>query len=256
MIVRLCGGLGNQCFELAFGVSLSAARNEEVLFSHPQVGGRPYGLGAFSYDVRLTSERGSVYTEPGFQFDPNAINAPRGATFIGYWQTEKYFNAPLVRQVLTLRNPPSDKSKAVADVISHAGAKSAFLHVRRGDYTQGSTNAYHGMLTMDYYTAAVEKIKAMYEDVQFFIFSDEPEWCRANFPTEMTIVDHNTSAAHEDMWLMSQCRHAVTANSSFSWWGCWLGDTQTERICIAPQHWFAGANLDTKDIVPDRWLRQ
>src|SRR5208282_3060452 len=98
MIVRLNGGLGNQMFELAFGVSMAAVRGEEVMFSHPQVGGRPYGLNAFSYDVRLVNETRNVYNEPGFQFDPNAVNAPRGATFVGYWQTEKYFNAGLVRQ--------------------------------------------------------------------------------------------------------------------------------------------------------------
>jgi hypothetical protein len=254
MIVRLNGGLGNQMFELAFGVSMGAARGEEVLFSHPQVGGRPYGLSAYSANVRLVNERPPVYNEPGFQFDPNAINAPRGATFVGYWQTEKYFNAGLVRQALTLRNEPSDKSKAVADAI-RADEKSAFLHVRRGDYTQGTTNAFHGMPTMDYYTTAIAGIKAAHEGARFFIFSDEPDWCRANFPKDFTIVDHNAGAPHEDIWLMSQCRHAVTANSSFSWWGCWLGDTQTERVCISPKRWFAGANLNTDDIIPDRWMK-
>jgi hypothetical protein len=108
---------------------------------------------------------------------------------------------------------------------------------------------------MDYYTVAVQYIKARYENPKFFVFSDEPDWCRANFSGDFVVVDHNGNFPHEDMWLMAQCKHGVIANSSFSWWGCWLGDNQNERICIAPKRWFAGANLRTDDLIPERWVK-
>lgn len=251
MIVRLIGGLGNQMFQYAFGKSVSAVRNEEVSFSRPPYW-RPYGLGAYPISVPITGETSSIYYEPGFTFDPNVYTAPRGVTFIGYWQTAKYFNEPMVRAFFKLRNQPSDKTKAIADDIQSAGEASVFIHARRGDYTQPGTNEYHGIPTMDYYNVAIEKIRVQHENAKFFAFSDEPEWCRANFP-EFTIVDHNADTPHEDLWLMSQCQNAIMANSSFSWWGAWLNKTQQPRLVIAPQRWFL-ADVNTRDLLPEGWV--
>jgi hypothetical protein len=250
MIVRLVGGLGNQCWQAAFGLSVSAARGEEVFFSYTP-NWRPYGLDAYLIDAHIVHESPTVYREPGFTFDPGVYSAPRGATFIGYWQTPKYFNEGLIRAAFTLRNAPSSASQVVADQIR--GSNSAFLHVRRTDYTQGHTRDYHGLLPMEYYTAAIEHVRKHCENTKFFVFSDDPQWCRETFP-EFTVVDHNATTPHEDIWLMSLCKHAITANSSFSWWGAWLGDGAPGRIVVVPAKWFL-ADIDTKDLVPERWLR-
>lgn len=250
MIVRLMGGLGNQLWQAAFGLSVGAARSEEVFFSYTP-NGRSYSLGAYQIDVKLVPESGPIFNEPGFSFSPSVYDAPQGATFVGYWQTAKYFNVSLVRSAMQLRAIPSNQSLRVADSIRQR--ESAFLHVRRGDYTQGATNAYHGMPTMEYYTAAVEYIRSRHGDVEFFVFSDDPEWCRAAFP-DFTVIDHNAGAAHEDIWLMSLCKHGVTANSSFSWWGMWLGSVQQNRIRIAPRRWFL-ADIDIRDLIPDGWIQ-
>ena len=54
------------------------------------------------------------------------------------------------------------------------------------------------------------------------------------------------------MCLMSKCKYHIIANSSFSWWGAWLADS--EKI-IAPKNWFAGdcAHKDTKDMAFGEW---
>jgi hypothetical protein len=38
---------------------------------------------------------------------------------------------------------------------------------------------------------------------------------------------------------MSECDHAILANSSFAWWGAWIGDQrgERERSVIAPAGW-------------------
>jgi len=56
------------------------------------------------------------------------------------------------------------------------------------------------------------------------------------------------------MYLMSQCRHFIIANSSFSWWGAWLSPNPT-KIVIAPRQWFRSSENDARDIVPERWKR-
>jgi len=55
------------------------------------------------------------------------------------------------------------------------------------------------------------------------------------------------------MYLMSKCRHGIGANSSFSWWANWLGE-YPGRICVAPKKWFVKDDLDTRDLIPDRWV--
>src|SRR6266568_1782623 len=159
MIVRLMGGLGNQLFQFAFGISTAAARKESVVFSW-QDQARPYGLGAYNVDAQLFRvEMNPVIQEPRFSYSPEVLMAPTGSTFIGYWQSERYFNEPLVRRAIKLRDRASDESFRVAEKIWDVTGASVFLHVRRGDYLQASTNAYHGMPTMNYYNEAIRNIQ-------------------------------------------------------------------------------------------------
>jgi hypothetical protein len=261
MNVIFMGGLGNQMFQYAFGVSVAKAKGEDVTFTWNKGEWRAYSLEAFNCRVNMVETfTGQQFGEPVFAYDPSVYTRPKGSGYIGHWQTEKYFDAPLVRQDMTLRNPVCDKTKAVADAIQAAGEKSAFLHIRRTDYLIPKNVEYHGGPTQRYYNEAIERIRAATQDAKFFVFSDEPDWCKATYP-DFTVVDHNPMGVngkpgqeHEDIYLMSLCRHAVIANSSFSWWGAWLGDTQPSRLVFAPNRWFV-VNLESKDIVPERWTK-
>ena len=261
MIVVFMGGLGNQMFQYAFGVSVAKAKGEDAAFMWREGEWRAYSLEAFNCRVNLVkTTTGTVFNEPIFAFDPSVYQRPRGSSFIGHWQTEKYFDAPLVRQDMTLRNPISDASRTVADAILAAGSNSAFLHIRRTDYLLGQNPTFHGSPSQRYYDEAVARIRAATTDTKFFVFSDDPEWCKSVYP-DFTVVDHNKMGVngkpgqeHEDIRLMSLCRHGAIANSSFSWWGAWLGDTQPNRLIYAPKRWFV-VNLESKDIVPERWTK-
>lgn len=264
MIVTLQGGLGNQLFQCAFGLSVAKARNEELFFTRYRVDEdhkRSYSLGPYNCDLKFVPKEGTpCFSEDVFQFDPQVYTRPRGSSFSGHWQTERYFDVPLVREHISLRNAVTPQTSSVADQILAAGENSAFLHIRRGDYLWQENIVYHGTPSKNYYDNAIARIRQTAPNTQFFVFSDEPNWCRTAFP-DFTVVGHNKSGdhiapgqEHEDLYLMSLCRHAVIANSSFSWWGAWLGDTQPNRIVIAPKRWFV-VNLETRDIIPDRWLK-
>ena len=90
-----------------------------------------------------------------------------------------------------------------------------------------------------------------------FVFSDDPRWARENLQTDIptTFVDvHASDRAHEDLRLMRACKRFVIANSSFSWWGAWLGQS-ADKVVVAPRRWFKDEKMDTSDLIPDDWIQ-
>ena len=115
-------------------------------------------------------------------------------------------------------------------------------------------NGFAGVCTPEYYEKAIAYIATKISSIQFYVFTDDPEWVNANFEIENAIyVQHNTgSDSWQDMYLMSQCKHNIIANSSFSWWGAWL-NSNPSKIVIAPTKWWRLFEKD--DVVPDEWIR-
>lgn len=69
----------------------------------------------------------------------------------------------------------------------------------------------------------------------------------------MTLVDINgPEKGHQDLRLMSLCKHHIIANSTFSWWGAWLGINKFKRVYY-PKKWFNVDYYDTSDLIPDSW---
>jgi hypothetical protein len=54
-----------------------------------------------------------------------------------------------------------------------------------------------------------------------------------------------------DLCLISRCKDFIISNSSFSWWGAWLGNGRT----IAPSPWYGEglSHIKTNDLYPKRW---
>ena len=134
---------------------------------------------------------------------------------------------------------------------------SVSVHIRRGDYISNKdTNALLGVCPMDYYDRAIAYIVERVVNPCFYFFSDDIAWVRRTFslPFQSRFVDHNSGRqSFNDMRLMSLCRHHIIANSSFSWWGAWLG-RNGDKTVIAPRRWFRRDIMDLKDLCPDSWV--
>lgn len=287
IVCQLQGGLGNQLFQYALGRTL-AARHEVPLVLDTNVvdrsHDRTFALGAFDLRARTLSAgerktmrlpsrpmgrlgrilsrftprpRLPVVMERGFGFNPSVLAAPAACYVVGYWQSYRYFGEieSTLRHELQLRQRAEGANLAMAARI--AGTKAVSLHVRRGDYLNAGTRDFHGLCDQAYYQRAETLLRERVGDIHVYVFSDDPAWAVDNLKlvSPMTVVDHNDPGqAHEDLRLMALCRHHITANSTFSWWGAWLG-TNPDRTVIAPRQWFQAPGMSDADLVPPAWLR-
>ncbi len=288
IFVRLIGGIGNQMFQYAAARRLAYAAKAAVIFdiSHfKYYPGRSYALGHFNIQEqflssdeaeRFNSEFQSRFKslirfldkkrkrcpryikEKYFRFDPAVLRLGDNIYLDGYWQSEKYFIdiTSLIKKEFTVTTPEEGRNKELASGIREVNSVS--IHIRRGDFVSNpKISKVHGTCGIDYYLRSVDYISQKVDNPRFFIFSDDPEWASQNLKLSYpnTIVKHNgTDKGYEDLRLMSQCKHNIIANSSFSWWGAWL-NTNSEKIVVAPRRWFQTRGRDTKDLLPDSWMR-
>jgi hypothetical protein len=198
-----------------------------------------------------------VVREETLRFNPTILTLRGNVKFAGAWQCERYFSdiGDIIRREFTLRTELDARNRETLARIQ--GGPSAFIHVRRGDYiTSLKINRLYGTCSLDYYQAGLRILRARIgAALRLFVFSDDPAWVREMQigGEEAVIVDWNGNMPERDLALMRSCNHAIIANSSFSWWGAWLGD-EGERTVIAPRVWFRQRS-DYEDIMPERWIR-
>lgn len=233
------GRLGNNLFQIAVAVSYAKRISAVSVFS-------PWRYSkVFSNNLDFINgeklKNYHMYEEKGFQYSP--IEIPSSFDRIklsGYFQSEKYFDETLVREVFTPRK----------DLIRYLREKydlnnSVSVHVRRGDYL--GLQDYHPVQNMDYYQEAF----SYFQDSKFYVFSDDIDWCKNNFKGNFVFIDKQDD--YLDMFLMSLCNHHIIANSSFSWWGAWLNKNKDKRV-IMPKKWFGpSANHDINDLICHNW---
>jgi len=174
----------------------------------------------------------------------------------GYWQSENYFKEirKIIIEDFRIRYKPDKRNNSMIGIIKNSN--SVCIHIRRGDYINNTkTNKFHGACSLKYYYNAIEIVVKKVRNPSFFIFSDDHQWAKTNLKLEYptTYVDINSSEkGYEDLRLMSNCKHFIIANSSFSWWGAWLSNNPNKIVC-APKRWFR--SIDEGDIVPKSWIR-
>ena len=283
VVVKLIGGLGNQMFQYAAGLSTAHNLKTDLKmdlnwfdslnevdtprfyeldnFSLKQdfIKANQYYFVNDSIKKRLLSigkVRLTYYKEPHFEYDKNFMKIKNNTYLEGYFQTEEYFKniRPEILKNFSIKNEPSVKSKEIIE-LAHKN-ESVSLHVRRGDYvTNQNASKFHGLMGEEYYKKAISIINKKIKNPKYFIFSDEIDWVKKNFnlPKGSIFVTHNKSGI-EDMRIMTECRHNIIANSSFGWWGAWLGQN-TDKEVIAPKVWFLDNTINTSDIIPSRWQK-
>ena len=274
----LRGGLGNQLFQVAHGLALAEQYGAVLVVDDGWYRGRrltsewprSFCLPWFQLPVRLPTARQRVFLAcmdaalklqkrlkwrllpihfEGLPLSSKRLAKAPVVVVQGNWQVHGLM-APLKPRLQQQLRPRQGLLSAAhqvraAEIASDPG--SVMVHVRRGDYvSHARTAAAHGVCSLAYYAEALAVVRQRLSEPRIYLFSDDLVWAQQHLPLEglrVTAVDSRQHEAPEladlaDFDLMRQCRHAVMANSSYSWWAAFLLQ-QPESLVIAPRQWFS-----------------
>jgi hypothetical protein len=249
---RLYGGLGNQMFQYAIARAYQLRTGIPFVVDTAYLKRAPvprqYELNHFACNPQMrnhwqrihkTDKVDERFTTPD-KFNTLALD---NLELVGYWQNEKYFanESKTIRKDFSLKEKPGLYNQRMLDEITDCN-DSVSIHVRMGDYIG---NPVHPIIQKEYYTAAMDVIESKVNRPHYFLFSDDPIATftipESDFVTPVNLND--VSHGYLDLELMKHCQHHIIANSSFSWWGAWLGENP-DKIVVAPKHWFNGQEFD------------
>ena len=286
--IRVKGGLGNQLFQYAAAYSLARRLNQELVLDtsfFPAQTLRGYKLGQLNVQFSKMAER-LVFGINLYKFkylnktlrNMKCRTLPCAAitTYFletcsdiiteyftinkeniymdGYFQSAKYFGQ--YRNELTEQISPNyeqeDEYKIALNDIKTCN--SVAVHVRRGDFlnAQNDPNPNHYLLNEQYYYNALEYMNEKVAKSVFFWFSDDIDWVKKYFGEQSDFRYICLKTKHADideMMLMKNCRHIISANSTFSWWASWLNMNENAiHVCPAKRY----GNLH---MIPNDWIK-
>jgi hypothetical protein len=225
--IELKAGLGNQLFQLAFLEYLSVIKHVDAfLTQHTAIS--PHSNTNYLYSIfekwikqwkPWEPIKHHVYESTIAQQLPETENTQ----YHGHFQYHQYVTDKFI-QKLTF---PTKTLSKYPDIHSKV-----FIHIRGGDYLEGANQDIHHVKLENYYLRAIEQFPT---DTEYVVFTNDLNYAMtqpALSKIKYTVINEPEI---ESMYLMSQCKGGICANSTFSWWGGFLN---RHRKIILPSKWF------------------
>jgi hypothetical protein len=230
----LFGRYGNQLFQVAATIAYSLRHN--MYYSIPKYGLNFGRKTTYKFPNQTDLRSHPTYNQPTHGY--TEIPFMTDVNLYGHFQSEKYFEDYRNEVRLALGFP-----KARLDLCA--------IHVRRGDYVNQQSR--FPVLPIEYYNKSiVEMLKR--EVTEFVIFSDDIAWCKDNF-IGYGYKFEETEDAQLCLKYMAAYKYMIIANSSYSLFASLIND---KECVISPKHtdWFGkDINLETKDLIPYRFIQ-
>lgn len=273
---QLYGGLGNQLFQIFTTLAYSIKHNISVMFEYnnetteflsldgPKMR-HTYWNTFFVHIINLTtyslSQNSTIdlssffpYKEPSFEYRPLPLEiASRNMKLVGYFQSYKYFceKQQYIFKLLKI-SKMQEMIKSIYE-FPFPLETAVSLHFRIGDYQFLQDK--HPILPLEYYKKALRKINK--KNVLYFCQEEDDSLVelqvnvlKEEFPDILFIKADNTITDWEQLLIMSCCKDHIIANSTFSWWGAYLNQSEDKMVCC-PKKWFG----DEKEMdIPEGWL--
>jgi hypothetical protein len=267
-VVALLGGLGNQLFQVAFGLWLEQRSGRETWFDvsfrrdlpvdvleicglgerlrgrlmkgsrySPTPDGRLPRLGRLVRVAQGPREIVRDYTSWG----PSVVACDRSAWWFGYWQRLTYADILLPELRAALDGRHQKESQTPIGV-----------HVRRGDMLKTRS-----AVPASWFALALERLAAELgrgtETLPIRVWSDDLEWCRHRLDLNAPFEVASEAPAVEHLAAMSQCAALVTSRSTFSWWAARLAESRGAPV-VCPKPWRSDRQELESTIVPAGWV--
>jgi hypothetical protein len=261
-VVKMSSGFGNQLFQYAFALYLKEHGKGEVFLDKSayryHTPNRKCAIDIIS-DIPTIKDRRIYYHYKSvffhiskFLFDLNPFVKRitesnllfpikgRYLYFDGYWQTNFFIQN--VKNWEAYFQPKEPMPNTISDLAAQMSeGHSISMHVRRGDYFSKAFESQYGVCDVAYYEKALEYLTEGLDHFRLFVLSDDPNWVSENIhlPAQHVLIKNEAINPYWYIWLMSQCRDHILSNSSFSWWGAYMGKHPQKRV-VAPKTWIKG----------------
>lgn len=259
------GGLGNQMFQVAAALAYAKETNRRILLPNefynahrsPTLDYADTLFREFIYRLQKPLDGIAIQQllatgfvqhpgEPGFDLW-SPIDCSGHILLHGYFQSypplelhEETIRSTYLHGLGNLRVDLKDSPHRIG------------LHVRRGDYLQPPASEVLPVQPLSYYETALKHFDLSNSEV--YVFSDDLEWCKEQtlfqtLPQKRFVEESNEVKA---LALMTTCLGGfVCANSTFSWWGAFLGAYKVRAPVIVPSNWFKGG---VGSLFPKEWI--
>lgn len=260
LILEMIGGLGNQIYiysagkvmQKALDIPIYIVLDQSSVFAHTQKDYRSILFKDFT-PIDKTSEQMTDKQDARLQikfWDPWTTETLPSTDKYVYLPQQWYQDFPSIEAVI----PEVSKTLVTTFEGLYPEVKissgSAFIHVRRGDYTNPENRVH--LLDMEYYNKALNVMNS--EGItKYYMFSDDIAWCKEQkWSTTIPIEYVNEHDEMKSLYMMSQCKGgAVISNSTFSTWGAILGPYEAGNKVVYPSKWLYGASTN----FPEDWVR-
>jgi len=251
---EIMGGLGNQLFQIFNLMAYSFHHKTPFYFPFEQItqGQRKTTywssqlLQALQHFVKPSHQQPLMYHERNFHYEPIPSPPPSNIKFFGYFQSYKYFQdqQEVIYKFIKLR----ETQAAIREKTQHMYDynRTVALHFRVGDYK--NLPNHHPLMSLEYYTEALTQLlkdtidkspnvdlhSCSPHNILYFCEEADLQYVQEKMLNPLQknpllknkftfqCIDHNLSD-WEQLIVMSLCSKHIIANSTFSWWGAYLG---------------------------------
>ena len=213
-----------------------------------------YKIDAKINDNSEAQRQGKIINRGFYYIQMPALQREYDYFFDGCWLNYKYFDKyrDVILKEFTFRHVyENEKIRGLQNCNSVA------VHVRRGDHvtvSQKSKRTYDcDLCDLDYYKRAIQIVKEKVSDPVFYFFSDDHSYIEDNFKDIKNKRYIRSKKDFLDMQLMSLCKHAIIANSTFSFWGAYLNKNEG-KVVVAPKYYEIRNGRHVEMEYPEDWI--
>lgn len=242
------GRLGNQLFQIASTMALAKKHGHKAFF--PQWKYDQYFEDQLPrvQDTKLLT----VLKEQTYAYHEWPI-ADKDYDITGWLQSEQYWEGLInVKELFSFKTSFKRECRQIMGLENIFEKPTIAISIRRGDFT---TNPNYYTLPVGYYIHALfEHFPNWQTEYNLLLFSDDIAYCQVHFGCLPNAHFAIGSDIHQ-LCLLSLCDHFIISNSTFSWWGAYLGEKEGSKV-IRPNYLLDGdllKALDTSTYWPKRW---